>query len=127
MSNKISVWIKPFCRFWKLKNCKMPTTRSGPKDGRRAPVTPKKKPARTWKKTDDTLLQMLFDKFENNKPGGFDHRDMPANNILLCQQQKFPWTQYKNFATNFCKKSNKYQCNCQISGRRNCGKKKGKD
>ena len=88
VSHKISVQIKPLRRFWKLKNCKMLTTRSGPKDGRCASVTTKKKPARTWKRTDDTHLQMLFDKFENNEPGGFDHRDMSANNILLCQQQK---------------------------------------
>ena len=104
-----------------------PTTRSGPKDGLRAPATPKKKPARTWKKSDDVILQMLFDKFENNKPGGFDHRDISNDNILFCQQQKFLWTQYKNFAAIFHRKSNEYKCNRHISGRRNCGRKKGKD
>ena len=103
----------------------MPTTRSGPKDGWRAPVTPKKKPAWSWKRTDNTLLQIVFDKFENKESGGFDHRDMSANNILLCQQQKILWTQYTSFATNFRKKSNKYQCS-QISGCRNCGRKKDK-
>ena len=107
----------------------MPVTRSsGRSNTRRAPPAPEpKKAKRTWKRHDDTHLQMLFDKFKNGHEGGFDPRDKSNQNISACHREQFPWSTLKKFGVNFRKKADEYECNGRISGCGSCGRKKGKD